>query len=173
MGVLPFIDKPFAFFGHSFGALLSFELSRRLRRRNLNLPSHLFVSGRNSPEAGPSEKFHDLPKDKLKGVLQRLGGTPLSLLKHAEFMDLAIPILRADFSANDSYVYMDEPPLDIPIIAIMGIDDRSIEKERFDLWARQTACSFRKVVMPGDHFYLRTAQREIQKLIEHTLCGPR
>src|ERR1039458_7197841 len=31
--LVPFLDKPFAFFGHSLGALVSFELARRIRRQ--------------------------------------------------------------------------------------------------------------------------------------------
>src|SRR6185369_9129448 len=42
-------DAPFAFFGHSMGALIAFEVARELRRRGAPLPSHLFVSGHRAP----------------------------------------------------------------------------------------------------------------------------
>src|SRR5689334_14765630 len=36
-------DKPFAVFGHSMGALLTFELARELRRKGRPGPFHLFL----------------------------------------------------------------------------------------------------------------------------------
>lgn len=46
--LLPYLDKPFAFYGHSLGALLSFELAHRLSHRN-KPPTHLFVSACTAP----------------------------------------------------------------------------------------------------------------------------
>ena len=64
--VSAFDDLPFAFFGHSMGAILSFCVSRRLRSLGKSEPVHLFVSARRAPQISLSDPpFHDLPRDEL------------------------------------------------------------------------------------------------------------
>ena len=58
----PYTDFPFAFFGHSLGALISFELTRRLRRQKTPCPMQLFVSGHRAPQIpDPDPPIHQLP----------------------------------------------------------------------------------------------------------------
>ena len=45
-----YLNVPFAFFGHSLGAFISFELGRQLRKENDRSPLHLFVSGQRAPQ---------------------------------------------------------------------------------------------------------------------------
>src|SRR5262245_31697623 len=61
--IIPLLDKPFAFFGHSMGAVIAFELARRLHREYDRRPQALFPSGRRAPQipdTGPIT--YDLPK---------------------------------------------------------------------------------------------------------------
>ena len=54
----PFLDLPFVFFGHSMGAMMSFELAQAVRERFQLQPKHLFVSGSGGPHLpGPVRTF--------------------------------------------------------------------------------------------------------------------
>src|SRR5437763_15337105 len=94
----PHLDKPFAFFGHSMGALICFELARHLRKDGGPQPVHLFVSGRCGPQT-PREPFAgDLPDSEFQEMLRRYNGTPEEVLENRELMELLLPAVRADFA---------------------------------------------------------------------------
>jgi medium-chain acyl-[acyl-carrier-protein] hydrolase len=170
----PHLDKPFAFFGHSMGALSSFELARHLRRHEGLAPEHLFVSGRSAPQFGKrGEILYNLPDDELVEHLRRLNGTPREVLEHPELMELMLPLLRADFSVCDTYTYTDEPPLDCPITAFGGLGDVNVPRADLESWAAQTSGPFSLRMLPGDHFFLHENEatllhvlaRELQQII--------
>lgn len=157
--LLPYLDKPFAFFGHSMGALVSFELTRLLRREYGLLPLHLFVSGRRAPQIPNLEPpIHTLPESAFLEELRRLKGTPQAVLENAELMQLLIPILKADFAVNETYVYTNEPPLECPITTFGGLQDVEVSCEHLEAWANQTSASFSLQLLPGNHFFLHSAQ---------------
>ena len=132
--LLPYLDKPFAFFGHSMGALVSFELARLLRQKYGLSPVHLFVSGRGAPQVVPvpDPPIHALPEPAFLEKLRGLNGTPEAVLENAKLMQLLLPMLRADFAVIETYVYVPEPPLNCPITAFSGWQDRKVS---FDLIA--------------------------------------
>ncbi len=157
--LLPYLDKPFALFGHSMGGLVSFELARLLRREYGLLPVHLFVSGRRAPQVpDPDPPIHALPEPAFKEELRRLNGTPEAVLENKELMQLLIPILRADFAVLETYVYATEPPLECPITAFGGLQDCKVSCDRLEAWRNQTSASFALQMLPGDHFFLNSAQ---------------
>lgn len=160
--IVPHLDLPFAFFGHSMGALISFELARHLRRLHLPSPVHLFLSGRCAPQAGIREKVtYNLTANEFAEELRRLNGTPREVLENQELMDLMIPLLRADFEICQTYRYTQEPALDCPITAFGGLYDRDVSEEMIAAWKKQTTGSFRLCMMPGDHFFVHSAQDQI------------
>jgi medium-chain acyl-[acyl-carrier-protein] hydrolase len=151
----PLLDKPFAFFGHSLGALVSFELARRVRSRYGVNPSRLFVSAGRAPQIprrGPA--IHTLPEKEFLAELRRLNGTPSELLEHRELMELMLPLLRADFALFETYVYASEPPLGCPISAFGGLQDRRVQDSDLEAWRTQTSKEFSLQMFPGDHFFL-------------------
>jgi medium-chain acyl-[acyl-carrier-protein] hydrolase len=157
--LLPHLDKPFAFFGHSMGALISFELIRELRRRGGPTPAHLFVSGRRAPQITKDEPpTYGLPEADFLENVRRFNGTPQEVLEHPELMRLLLPLLRADFAVCQTYVYRPEPPLVCPISAFGGLQDRDVPREYLEAWREQTAAAFSVRMLPGDHFFLRTFQ---------------
>lgn len=153
--ILPHLDRPYAFFGHSMGALISFELSRRLLREHGTLPAHLFVSGRRAPHLPRTHRpMHDLPDEEFLGELRRLNGTPEEVLAHPELMELMMPLLRSDFAVVETYEYEPGPPLDCPVTAYGGLRDREVSREQLEGWGVYTAAGFSVRMLPGDHFYL-------------------
>ncbi len=155
----PDLDKPFALFGHSVGALIAFELARALRRRGQPLPAHLFVSGCGAPQLpDPRLPIHALPDGEFVAELAQLGGTPAEVLAHAELMALLLPALRADFALSETYVCAEEPPLACPVTAFGGVDDARVSRDRLEGWREQTVGSFTLRLFPGDHFFINTAR---------------
>jgi len=164
--ILPFLDRPFAFFGHSLGTLVSFELCRRLREAGHPLPLHLFVSGRRAAQWPLREEcFHTLPDAALIEELRRYNGTPPEALAHAELMELMLPVLRADFAVHETYAYVDAPPLDLPISAFGGVSDETVPEERLAAWRHQTTRTFRCRMLPGDHFFVNGSRQAITRAI--------
>ncbi|WP_208344832.1 thioesterase II family protein, partial [Aetokthonos hydrillicola] len=97
--LLPHLNKPFAFFGHSMGALVSFEVTRLLRKEYGLHTLHLFLSGRRAPQIPDRDQpIHALPDPEFVAGLSSYNGTPAAVLENAELMELLIPTLRADFA---------------------------------------------------------------------------
>jgi medium-chain acyl-[acyl-carrier-protein] hydrolase len=156
----PLFDKPFAFFGHSMGAAISFEVTRLLRREGSRLPVHLFISGNCAPQLRTEQTHtYNLPEAEFIEELRRLKGTPAEVLEHPELMKVVMPLLRADFELIETYVAADEPPLDVPMTVYGGMSDVDIPREALEAWGAQTTGPFTCRMLPGDHFYLTSNQR--------------
>ena len=155
-------DKPFAFFGHSLGGLIAFELARALGQRGLRGPRHLIVSGKQAPGSRPRRgPIYHLPDDRLIEELQRYNGTPKAILENSELMPLLLPMLRADVTLFDCYQYQASDPVGCPITAFGGDDDRFVAIEDLDDWHKQTSAEFRKVIFQGDHFFIHSRRAEV------------
>jgi medium-chain acyl-[acyl-carrier-protein] hydrolase len=156
--LLPLFDKPFAFFGHSMGAWIGFELARRLQTKHRVEPLHLFVSGAGAPHVPSREHpLHDLPEDEFIQALGGLNGTPKELLESEELMQLMLPILRADFAVCETYTYKNGSVLNCPITAFGGLQDRRLYRSDIKAWREETNSTFTMKMLPGDHFFLHTA----------------
>lgn len=168
--ILPLLDMKFALFGHSMGAIMAFELARELRRRNAPQPEALFVSGRQAPQV-PDERpvTYNLSDDEFRAELLRLNGTPVEVLEHAELMDLMLPLLRADFELVQTYQYSDDTPLTCPIAVYGGLQDLDVTRENLLPWKQQTDAQFSLHMLPGDHFFLRSASRILLELLGQEL----
>jgi medium-chain acyl-[acyl-carrier-protein] hydrolase len=153
------LDRPFAVFGHSMGALIGFELVRELRRLGGPLPVHLFVAGHAAPQVPPTEpELHDVPDEAFADGLRRLEGTPEEVLAHPGLMQLLMPLLRADFELCETYAPPDEPPIDVPISAFGGLEDHVADRAGLEAWAVHTSAGFRLRMVPGGHFFLQSAR---------------
>lgn len=174
LALIPYMDRPCAFFGHSMGAVVAFELARRLRARRGPLPVHLFVSGRGAPQIKPqSADIHHLPDADFVREVRNLKGTPAAVFESAELMELALPVLRADFIAHETYSYRPEAPLLCPITAIGGEEDDEVCADELVAWREQTCGPFALRFMPGDHFYVQSAHEQVTSLIAEKLTQKR
>lgn len=154
----PHLDLPFAFFGHSMGAVLSSEVARGLRDAGAPLPRHLFVSGRRPPHwPNPDPLLHPLTDaDFVAEIQRRYGGIPPEVAAHEELLELLLPSLRADIRALETHQPPStRAPLDCPISVFGGSDDPLTPREHLEGWRSETRGPFRVRVFPGDHFYLQ------------------
>ena len=166
----PFLNKPFAFFGHSMGALVSYEFARRLQREQQPGPFQLFVSGCSAPHVRMFDEItYNLPEPEFLAELRRLQGTPEEVLDNAELMQLMMPIIRADFKASQTYKYVPGPPLECPVRAFGGLKDEMVPREDVEAWSEHTHGSFRAQMLPGDHFFLNTSQSLLTRIIAQEL----
>lgn len=160
--IRPNLDRPFALFGHSMGALLGFELARLLRREEGVGPVGLFVSGCGAPQIHYGGlPTYDLPDSELLEELRCLNGTPKEVLDNPELMQLMLPLLRADFEMIETYTYFPEPPLDCPISAFGGLRDPKTKLEHLVPWRDQTTARFTLRMLNGDHFFLHQAEPQL------------
>jgi medium-chain acyl-[acyl-carrier-protein] hydrolase len=170
LAIRAYLDKPFAFFGHSMGALISFELARYLRREDAIEPMRLFVSGRTAPQL-PSARapIYNLPTPEFMEKLRELNGTPEGFFEYPELMEMALPILRADFQMIDTYTYAAEAPLDCPITAFGGLKDYEVSREHLEAWREQTTSAFTLRMFDGDHFFIHQAEPLLLRALSQEL----
>lgn len=160
ISIHPYLQEtPFAFFGHSMGALIAFELTRQLRGNYNYHPTHLFVSGRGAPQITTlNSPIHQLPESEFVEELRRFDGTPEAVLQNGELMKLLIPILRADFAICETYVYSIQEQLDCPISVFGGLQDNKLSYKNLVAWHELTNNERRLQLFPGNHFFLQSVQ---------------
>jgi len=169
--ILPYLDEPFALFGHSMGAVVAFELARLLRRRGRPLPRLLIASGARAPQFRRGHKPPPQPTEaEFVESLRRLEGTPREVLDDPELLRLVLPALREDAAIYRCYVYAEEPPLDCPIRAYGGAEDPNVRREHLQAWAEQTCGGFGLRLFPGGHFYLQTVRRQFLDALARDLA---
>jgi medium-chain acyl-[acyl-carrier-protein] hydrolase len=157
--ILQYLDRPFAFFGHSMGAVIAFELARRLKREFNKEPACLFLSARRAPQLPDGDVItYNLPEPEFIDELRRLNGTPKEVFESPELLQLLLPVLRADFEVCQTYRFTEGAPLDCPISVYGGLQDEEVLQEHLDAWREQTTSSFTSQMFPGDHFFLHPYQ---------------
>jgi surfactin synthase thioesterase subunit len=165
---------PFAFFGHSLGALVAYETARALQAAGRPLPECLFVSGHRPPHVPlVDEPIHHLPWREFRAVVeQRYPAPPAELAEDDELYAEILETLRCDLSLFETYQHIPGPPLDCPIVVASGVDDHWSEADLAP-WGRHTiaGCSVRMV--HGDHFYLPEHADQVIRIIAGTLNSGR
>jgi len=162
----PLLDKPYAFFGHSMGAVLAFEAARQLRTRP---PLRLFVSGREAPHIEhPGTPLHLLPDPEfLAETVRRYDGIPPVILAEPDLVRLFLPILRADLKAIETYRYVGGPKLSCGITALHGMEDRG-KPEEIRAWITHTEADFDYLEIAGGHFFIQTAREQVLDVIRRS-----
>jgi medium-chain acyl-[acyl-carrier-protein] hydrolase len=169
-GLRPYLDRAYAIFGHSMGGLLAFEFAREVRRLGLREPQHLFISSHRAPHiAETAPPMHRLGDADFRTALRDLQGTPEEVLANEELMQLAEPILRADFQLCETYRYEPEPPLDVPLSIFGGTDDSHVRQADLEAWKEHTTRQMRLRMMPGHHLYLREQRDALLEAIRSDL----
>jgi medium-chain acyl-[acyl-carrier-protein] hydrolase len=160
------LDEPFAFFGHSMGAIIGFELAHELRVRRGPTLRHLFVSGCAAPHIPDSlPPMHKLPESELIARLKELGGTPPEVLEDPEIIQLVLPTLRADFQLLETWRYVDRGPLRCPVTAMGGVGDKFVSRADVYAWREHSNAEFSMCMFPGDHFFLQNCRKQMIETI--------
>ena len=148
-----FLDLPYALFGHSMGALVAFELGRRLAP--LRMPEQVIVSGARAPHCPRADELHRLPPREFLKTLVALGGFPPEALGSSELIAYALPVLRADFTACERHVSDLGACARFPLMAVGGDADPLVAVVHVDAWRAMSSVGFASRIYAGDHFFLR------------------
>ena len=168
--IRPLTDVPYAFFGHSMGSGIAFELTRSLRRRGVPQPKILIVSSARAPQCRVDQSGKPEPSDEeLIEELRGLGGVPSTLFENADALQLTITLLRADSRLYRNYIYQPDAPLAIPIAVYGGAGDSSVAPEDLDRWRQQTTASFIRREFEGGHFYLQSNPDAVLEAVRRDL----
>lgn len=163
-------DRPFAFFGHSLGALIGFEVARELRRQSGPTPKYLWMSGSRAPQLPDVEPpIHRLSDARFTEKLRQLQGTPTAILEDEQMMARLLPALRADFALLETYLYTNEAPLDIPIMVFGGHQDCKVSPDDLGAWRDQTTQAFKLQMFAGNHFFLHSVHQRLGEIITQEL----
>jgi medium-chain acyl-[acyl-carrier-protein] hydrolase len=164
------LERPYALFGHSAGALMVFLLARRLQADGLALPRALFVAAHRAPQL-PRRRaaLHELPDDALIRALGELAGTPAEVLDNREMLELYLPALRADLRFSEGYRHEAGPVLRCPIFAFGGVEDREVSETELAAWGAQTSGEFKLTMLSGNHFFLHDKTERLVTEIAQSL----
>jgi medium-chain acyl-[acyl-carrier-protein] hydrolase len=168
----PALEVPFAFFGHSMGAVIATEVTRSLLAAGGPLPAHLFVSARRPPPVpDPLPPLHRLSDHALVAEIdRRYGGIPAEVLQHPEVLALLLPTLRADLTALETHLPPPRLPMPVPVTVLGGADDPTAPREQLEAWRGETSAGLRVRVYPGGHFYLAARRGDVLADIAATLA---
>jgi len=163
--------EEYAFFGHSMGSLLAYELYYKINAENLPKPKHLFFSGSSAPCKKKKDKLlHKLPDNEFLEEIIKLGGTPKELLENDELLQLVLPTLRNDFKITENYEFKEKPEkLECNITIFSGKDDDLLTTEELSAWRFHCSLDCKFHILSGDHFFLHNHVENITKIINYTL----
>jgi medium-chain acyl-[acyl-carrier-protein] hydrolase len=162
---LKLLDKPYLLFGHSVGALIVYELSKKLQAESMPLPKTLIISGSRAPHLPPLQNMHLLSENEFIEKLALYNGTPQEVLNNKDLLELFLPILRADFCIGETYRYQESLPIQCDIVALGGTDDPTVSLERLQEWKMHTASHFNLHLLPGDHFFVKSSLDNVLAII--------
>ncbi|MFI9764438.1 thioesterase II family protein [Streptomyces sp. NPDC051963] len=159
---------PYALFGHSMGALVTYEITRRAVDRGLPLPVWVGLSARPAPQSqGQRTRYHELPDDELRTHLKRLGGTPDEVFDAPDLWALFAPVIRADLSLVENWrPASDTGPLPVALSAFAGREDLSAAPPQVAGWAEHTEHFLGLRVFDGGHFYFQDDPGPLLRQIE-------
>jgi medium-chain acyl-[acyl-carrier-protein] hydrolase len=168
-GLVPHLDRPFALFGHSMGALVSYALARRLVADGGPRPRTLFVSAYPAPHLpADDEQVHVLDDDALVERMRRYAGTPAAVMDDAELWRMLLPTIRADFKLCETYCHAAGPPLPVEVVAYAGRSDEEAAPEAMVDWHELSSGRFTLHCVAGGHFFLHESLVDVLATVAAT-----
>ncbi|WP_405876744.1 alpha/beta fold hydrolase [Streptomyces sp. NBC_01136] len=165
-------DRPLTFFGHSMGAVVAFEVARRMERAGSG-PVRLFASGRRAPSRTRDETVHTLGDDGLVAELRALSGTDARFLEDEELLRMVLPAIRSDYTAVETYLAAPGDTVRCPVTVLVGDSDPKTSLEEARAWGGHTLGGSELRIFPGGHFYLSDRSADVLAVLtEHFAAAP-
>ena len=148
----------------------AYELEKRLEAEGYRA-KYLFISGSRIPSIPEPKPIYHLPDEEFKRELGRFEGTPKEILENQELLDFFLPMLRADFTMDETYYDKAGVVLHTPIAAFGGEKDGEADESAICEWGKYTDNDFDYRIFPGGHFYLRDYEDEVISEVDETASG--
>jgi medium-chain acyl-[acyl-carrier-protein] hydrolase len=171
--VTPYLDKPYATFGHSLGTILGYEVVKELANRRLPMPQHMVMSARGAPHAvqNQNQRRYLLPDDQFIEELRKLEGSPPELLQNRELMQLLLPSLRADFYLAESYASTDRWRVPCSMSVYGGTADFAVTRRDLEEWQAYSADMIKLRIFPGGHFFINSCRDLFAQVLIQDILG--
>lgn len=165
--ILPYLDRPFAFLGICYGALVAYELSLEIFSQKNLLPARLFLTAAPLPCSFPCPNpIHALPDNVFIERLKTAEGMPKETFDNPELLPIILPAVRGDFMAIENYVPEKVvQPLSVPFSLFGGRADRQVSQQDIENWSNYTTSTFESVFFDGGHFFYSDEEKKIMKII--------
>ncbi|MBW4617158.1 MAG: acyltransferase domain-containing protein [Desmonostoc vinosum HA7617-LM4] len=166
----PYLDKPFAFYGHSMGALIAFELAYIVKvKYNIN-PQYLFLgSAQAISDISFLKRIKNCSQNQILNYLVEISEIPEAIYNDKSLFEELMEIFKADLQLLQSYDYKEQEPLDCPIYAFGGVDDASLSEKQLSLWSHHTQNTFKLQMLPGKHMFLNNSQKSLLDIISQEI----
>lgn len=169
---LKVMRPPYILYGHSFGAIVAFQVAHTLQQRGLHLPEKLIVAGRHAPHMKSPSPLNSVSTDvEIIEEIKKMGGTPDAILSHPEMLQFTLAQLRGDLRTHESFKYTGQK-LQIPIEAHCGTQDDA-NKVIVDYWKEVTAEEFHVKEFEGNHFFIQSLGDTYLNSLIHTISKVR
>lgn len=157
----PYLNQPYAFFGHSMGAVVAYEVARWFSGSSRVGPACLIVSGRPAPGLASGRRLSELPDDQFVAEVGRLNGIPPEVLSEPGLLEMVLPALRADFELAETYRPLPGGRLSCPVVGYLSTADPEVDHAGMLRWREVTTGEFALRVFRGDHFYLKGGRPDV------------
>jgi len=164
-------QEPYAFWGHSFGTVIIYELMRMIKDNKLNMPVHIFMTGRFPPHRKEQNEIRHLPEDDFIKEIISLGGVESQIAENKEILKFYYPILKADYSAIETYMFTAAEAWSCNLTIMSGDDDKEVEEASLIEWQRYTNNQCDIKIFAGGHFFIYDYVDEITQIINGKLLS--
>jgi surfactin synthase thioesterase subunit len=161
-------NRPVYLFGHSLGALIGFEVCRKLTATGEAVPHRFVASGCSAPSLLPSERVKNIAKLTGKEFAEAIGffgGLSAEVIADEEMRDLVLPGVIADFHMAVGYRYQPGPPLELPVTVVVGRDDPHVREAQVEPWGKEFTEPVDQRWVDGGHFYFESRPATIIEIL--------
>ena len=147
--------------GHSMGALLAYGMAQACRATGQPFPMAVFASG--SPAPSKRDKVEFVAKDDDDGLISEMrkqGGTPEEIFQNEEMLRITLNTLGADYRVCESFSYLPNMPLSIPLHVFAGREDE-VSEDQIKGWSVETSDQFSVDWFDGGHFFIKFNERAV------------
>ncbi|MCE2595214.1 alpha/beta fold hydrolase [Motilimonas cestriensis] len=172
----PLLEVPYVVMGHSFGSRLGYELVQHFRMLQWPLPLHFIASGSKAPHYKNTDSpIHQLPEAAFIEKLRSFGGTPDEILNNADFMEMLLPMLRADFAMVETHQSEIRPALDCDLSMFGGVNDEGVPQDKLLDWQLHFSGHISETLFEGGHFFIETHKalviKSVKEKVQALLAG--